>query len=502
MAPRIPTPVRSIDVYALPLSTLEGFVLSLVDGVTPVEDIAMMSRVEPDKLLTILERLAELGAVELSWMAAKNSAKPRPAEPRAAADAHFSPTRSQYTPTDLDGNVGISIEVRRRILNAYHAIEGRDFYWILGVPREAEKKVIRNAYFELSKVFHPDAYFGKDLGTFKPRMETVFKRLTEAYEVLGKASKRAEYDEYLATTEQTRRTLDSIQFTREEVEKVRRKSQQRMAAVTPAAVESSSARPKTPEPGTPESTPSSKEPAAPVAPRPQPSKAERRARVRDRLRQRFDDLQSQRPPPPPAAPVSQPAPEQRRQGVLDGLRSSILASSAMSGTPQAQMQSHVKRAKDAEQAGDILLAASQLQAALAIDPNAQEVLAEYDRVSKVVARNLAGNYEKQALYEEKTGNWDAAARSWARVSDGRPEDDNAARRAAEAMLKATSDLHRAQKYAQKAVSLDGRSLPNLTVLARVYLAAGLKLNALRELEKAAHLAPNDEMVNNLLREAR
>jgi hypothetical protein len=34
------------------------------------------------------------------------------------------------------------------------------------------------------------------------------------------------------------------------------------------------------------------------------------------------------------------------------------------------------------------------------------------------------------------------------------------------------------------------------------LAAGLKLNALRELEKAAHLAPNDEMVNNLLREAR
>jgi tetratricopeptide (TPR) repeat protein len=239
-----------------------------------------------------------------------------------------------------------------------------------------------------------------------------------------------------------------------------------------------------------------------VVPRPPQSKAERRARVRDRLRQRFDELSSQRPPPPAAPVSSQPAPEQRRQGVLEGLRSSILASSAISGTPQAQVQSHFKRAKDAEQAGDILLAASQLQAALAIDPEAQELLAEYDRVSKVVARNLAVNYEKQALYEEKTGAWDAAARSWARVSDGRPEDANAARRAADAMLKATGDLHRAQKYAQKAVSLDGRSLPNLTVLARVYLAAGLKLNALRELEKAAHLAPNDEMVNNLLREAR
>ena len=81
-------------------------------------------------------------------------------------------------------------------------------------------------------------------------------------------------------------------------------------------------------------------------------------------------------------------------------------------------------------------------------------------------------------------------------------DPVAARRAAQAMLKASADLHRAQSYAQKAVLLDGKNVENLTVLARVYLAAGLKLNAIRELEKAAQLAPKDEMVNNLLREVR
>jgi Tfp pilus assembly protein PilF len=69
------------------------------------------------------------------------------------------------------------------------------------------------------------------------------------------------------------------------------------------------------------------------------------------------------------------------------------------------------------------------------------------------------------------------------------------------LLKAGGDLHLAQKHAQRAVHIDGRSVPNLTILARVYLAAGLKLNALRELQKAAQLAPNDELVNNLLREA-
>jgi tetratricopeptide (TPR) repeat protein len=249
----------------------------------------------------------------------------------------------------------------------------------------------------------------------------------------------------------------------------------------------------------------------PSARAPVVSTAERRARVRDRLRRGLKSISSQMPPPPsasdqapplvvpPAAPV--PAPEERRRGVLDGLRTSIQASAAVSSTPSAQLQSLMKKAKDAEGAGDVLSAASQLQLALALDPHHPELLTEYDRVSKLVARSLADNYEKQAVYEEKTANWQAAARSWARVSDGRADDPNAARRTAEALLKAGGDLHLAQKHAQRAVQLDARSVENLTILARVYLAAGLKLNALRELQKAAQLAPNNELVNNLLREA-
>ena len=69
------------------------------------------------------------------------------------------------------------------------------------------------------------------------------------------------------------------------------------------------------------------------------------------------------------------------------------------------------------------------------------------------------------------------------------------------MLKAHGDLHRAQRYAQKAVRLVA-NVANRTVLARVYLEAGLRSNAQRELEEAAKLDPGDEMVKNLLREAR
>ncbi len=517
MQQRVPSPVTGIDVYKLPLGTLEGFVLSRVDGSASVEDISITCGIDQDRVLSILQRLSELGAVELGWLGprrkpaapqktASHKAAPQAAPaagaaaPPATPDAHFARKVPRYDKKELDADVQIVVEVRKRILDAYYAIEDMNLYQTLGVRRDADKKMIRNAYFELSKLFHPDAYFGKSLGAFKPKMEAVFKRLTEAYEILGKPKKRADYDEYLASTEQTRKarqTLDSLEFAAVDVDA------HRAAQAAPRQPEARIA----PEPIVPPPPPvPAEERSARKSSRPQPTSAERRARVRDRLLQRMKSVGSVRPPPPPASeppPSAAQASPQQRKSMVDGLRQSIRASASVTtGTPHAQLQTHLKKAKDAEQAGDILSAASQLQLALAMEPNNPDLIREYDRVSKVVSRNLAANYEKQAQYEEKTGNWQAAARSWSRASDGKPEDAVSARRAAQAMLKTSADLHRAQSYAQKAVLLDSKNVENLTVLARVYLAAGLKLNALRELEKAAQLAPKDEMVNNLLREVR
>jgi curved DNA-binding protein CbpA len=518
---RVPTPVPGVDVYKLPLNTLEGFVLSRVDGAASVDDISITCGIDKDKVLSILTRLADLGAVELAWLGARArsgggmgrqpaAAPARTPEPAAAPDAHFAPRMPRFDPSEHDRAVQIPVESRRRILNAYLAIEAMDLYQVLGVNRRADKKAIRNAYFELSKLFHPDAYFGKELGSFKPKMEAVFKRLTEAYDTLGKPKKRADYDEYLASTEQTQRarqTLDSIELTQEDVASHRAAGSRARPASEPSqpAARSTTMRVAMPPPSAPDA-----ERAARTSLRAQPSSAERRARVRDRLLQRMKVVSSMRPPAassdPSSGSASEPPPagdrDQRRRSVIDGLKQSIRAAAAVTQTPNAQIQSLLKKAREAEEARDVLLAASHLQLALSIEPNNVDIVREYDRVSKVVARNLAANYEKQAIYEEKTGNWKAAGRSWSRASDGKPEDPNAARRAAEALLKASGDMHRAQVYAQRAVSLDGRSIENLTVLARVYLAAGLKLNALRELEKAAQLSPKDEMVNNLLREVR
>jgi tetratricopeptide (TPR) repeat protein len=186
---------------------------------------------------------------------------------------------------------------------------------------------------------------------------------------------------------------------------------------------------------------------------------------------------------------------------MKGLHQSLRQAAPNVGN-SAPVLAHLRRAKDAEQSGDLLAAASALQAALALAPNQKDLQVQYARVSKAVTRSLAGNYEKQAHYEEKQGQWAAAAVSWERVLEGRPEDSKAARAAAEALLRAAGDLHKARRFAQLAVDAAPSAVANVVVLARVLLAAGLRLNARRELEKAVKLDPQNEMIKNLLREAR
>ncbi|XP_064105446.1 dnaJ homolog shv-like [Macrobrachium nipponense] len=65
---------------------------------------------------------------------------------------------------------------------------GRDFYKILGVPRDASVNQIKKAYRRLAKEYHPDK--NKD----DPNAEDKFKDLGAAYEVLVDDEKRQKYD--------------------------------------------------------------------------------------------------------------------------------------------------------------------------------------------------------------------------------------------------------------------------------------------------------------------
>src|SRR3954451_2692839 len=65
----------------------------------------------------------------------------------------------------------------------------RDYYEVLGVPKNASKDDIKNMYRKLALQYHPDR--NKATGS-----EEKFKEISEAYAVLSDDEKRKRYDTY------------------------------------------------------------------------------------------------------------------------------------------------------------------------------------------------------------------------------------------------------------------------------------------------------------------
>ncbi|WP_371653565.1 MULTISPECIES: molecular chaperone DnaJ [unclassified Streptomyces] len=65
----------------------------------------------------------------------------------------------------------------------------KDYYKVLGVPKDATEAEIKKAYRKLAREFHPDANKGD------VKAEERFKEISEANDILGDPKKRKEYDE-------------------------------------------------------------------------------------------------------------------------------------------------------------------------------------------------------------------------------------------------------------------------------------------------------------------
>ncbi|XP_027899937.1 dnaJ homolog subfamily B member 9-like [Xiphophorus couchianus] len=65
----------------------------------------------------------------------------------------------------------------------------RDYYEILGVPRDAAERQIKKAFHKLALKYHPDRNKGADA-------EAKFREIAEAYETLSDDKRRREYDQF------------------------------------------------------------------------------------------------------------------------------------------------------------------------------------------------------------------------------------------------------------------------------------------------------------------
>lgn len=600
---RVPELSGGVDIRTLPLTAIDGFVLSRVDGNSSSSDIVAMTGLPAEQVQEILDRLVQHGAIRwrgeparpsmaspshppgasspprASSLAPPSSTSPprrrpswsqprkvfsessisspppdlrglsqRPRSPTPNAPSSRVPTppplippsdfpgaeepRGRTAPTaapppvisilpesaddptprthptpitasapplydqrELEEQVDLPMERRKQILDLYYRRKELDYYTMLGVAYGAEKKQIRSAYFTLSKAFHPDSMFRKQLGSYKAKMTAVFESLTEAYETLSKAKARAEYDAYLRSTRSIAAVERALAIETEVAVEVPRPP---LLPSMPASSDDASSAGPAPEP--------EPDPLPARAPSSEPT-AEARRLAREVMARRMRGLvrgPERRTPnaagQPPEARMAESGspPLSERQQLARQLTRTLIGASKVSGGNQVTRL--MVLARSALERGDVASAAKNVAEALALAPERDSIRAEHERLSGILAEKLANDYAEHARFEAKQGKWASAAASWSKVCEAKPSDPHAHRLAAHALLKAGGDLRGAQKYAQQAVFLAPEDIDARILLAQIHLTVGLKLNARRELEAAAKLDPENEMVKNLFSE--
>jgi curved DNA-binding protein CbpA len=184
------------DPATLALSPAEGFLLSRIDGRTSRGVLRRIGALAPAEIDRCLERWLKEGVLERVRTDA--DPEPRAAEVKPLSPQPSAPPAAAPALPAVDPSLEIGVEVQRELLE-FAARLDRSYHEILGVARDADERAIKKAYFALSKRLHPDRYFRRRIGPFAPLVETCFRKLLEAYELLSDPQTRGEVQAAPAT---------------------------------------------------------------------------------------------------------------------------------------------------------------------------------------------------------------------------------------------------------------------------------------------------------------
>lgn len=191
----IPQLSPGVDPKTLSLTPAEGYLFSRIDGRTSWRVLREIGGVRPDEVDRCLERWLAAGVLVLEGGAGPSPAGARPAPP-ARPSSPPSPGCSPSLPA-VDPTLDLPEPLQEKLIALYARLEA-PYHELLGVPRDADRKALKRAYFALSREFHPDRYFRKQLGPFQQLLERVFRKIVEAYELLSDPMARAEIERSLA----------------------------------------------------------------------------------------------------------------------------------------------------------------------------------------------------------------------------------------------------------------------------------------------------------------
>ena len=196
-----------------------GFVLSRVDGVTTLGNICLLVPFPETQTHGLLKKLWEIGAIDLpglrrtqgATMESPNASPPptasastsvAPGAPRPAPAAVVAVVRAEVKPLAPPPDahlLALPAEQQLRIDTVLAGTEVWNAFELLELGVGADDREIKRAYFRLSKEFHPDRYFGKDIGAYRDRLTKIFQNLKASFELLSDAGRRQAYLESIGS---------------------------------------------------------------------------------------------------------------------------------------------------------------------------------------------------------------------------------------------------------------------------------------------------------------
>jgi curved DNA-binding protein CbpA len=360
----------------------------------------------------------------------------------------------------------VTQELKREIGDLVSTLKTQNFYTILRVSVDAPRDQIRKAYFALSKEFHPDSFYGEELGDLKSQLEIMFRSITKAYDVLSSDKKREKYNQYLRQKNDLKGIESSATSDLKEVkDKVRERT-----GVSPvmARFGASEARPG----------PVPARSATPARPSQAP---------------RFDSSMLDRS-------ASRHAQwKRRRLKSLLNIQQARVEQAKVSEETAKKIQDLLSSAEAAEKEKNYLGAINALKVAITLDPDNGDLQDRFNNIISQFAPVLGQRYYSVGLNEEEFGDMASAAESFQKAVDYVPDNAEYVYKLAHAVMESGGDLHQAYNHAKKAIGLSPREALYHLLLGKICLKAGLQKSAVASLKNCLSFDPKNAEAKELLR---
>lgn len=332
----------------------------------------------------------------------------------------------------------------RDVLKRLHEFaKDANHYRLLNVPPDADPEAVRAAYYQVSREWHPDRHYRRDLGDLHGSIEFIFSRITKAYKILGDPEARRQYN---------RDNKAVVAAAKADHDAAQKKARRAKAAAASGDMDE---KPKRRKKLTPEERTA-------------------RLRARRRMERRSSDPRAQ---------------------ALKKLRKKMKGQAS-------RAQKYYEQGKADYEADNVSKAVSSLHLACQFDKDNHEFRALYELAKSEVATTMAVQFVQAGESAESFQNFKEALYNYQRACEQNPKDGLPYFRLAQLVLRLEQDNRKALDLLRSAASKSPRDVNIRLALADLFVEIGMGLNARREYETVLEMDKGNSRAKTGLRNVR